>query len=325
MIPLLKKQNIWETHSIKMMVAKSKSKEKKKKQKKTKQKESSVVLQQESKSNDVEKDLKAISKVSEYNIRRHCSQLIWCEVSKQNKRYLNFLELYDNTSKDIQFDDLRANSLLKYVEESFFDKYKNIQHDVNAFCVLLWTSNYPPFLYKKQIPKCIAKEDQIYKFIQKSIINDDGDGLILSMKLIRGINNVITNYPTSKQVIGYRGSKMSGKEFQQFKVNQTKRVGMYVACSMNKQIAEHFIGRGNVLITILIPKGCLNARIVPSPMSVYPDEVEILIPPYSLFKCVGKKRSVRNYLDTRELVLLLTKDNLSGKFDGLKNVPYWTA
>eukprot|EP01084_Bolivina_argentea_P175982 304617_1 len=285
------------------------------------------------KNNQTEAKYDETKQLSECALNNYCTELIWCEVSNQNQRYLNFKKLYDKTPKDatsITLNDLFKNTMLKYIDKSHFNekyKYKNIQNDVGAFCVLLWTSS-DCHQYKK-IPKCVDKlktnSFQIYKYLQNCLIYDDKTGLELSMLIIRCINNVINNYPTEKQLIGYRGSKMNAKEFNKFELNEERRIAMYVPCSMNKTIAKMFIGRGNVLITIVIPKGCLNAAVIPNPMSMFPNEKEILIPPYSVFTCIGKKESVQNNQIFRQLVLRLTMDNKCQKFDGLKNVPYWTA
>ena len=52
---------------------------------------------------------------------------------------------------------------------------------------------------------------------------------------------------------------------------------------------------------------------------VFLDEKEILIPPYSLFTCIGKQET--NGL--RELIFELAIDNKAEKFAGVKNVSYW--
>jgi len=210
-------------------------------------------------------------------------------------------------------------------KNKFFNKVKieSIEKDANIFALALWTTDRSHPI--RPLPPQYNPNDNaaIYQYINNALISDDPVSLSHCIKLIRCINNAIINKPMPKDYIVFRGTKlihMPISEIKKFKKGEKSRVKMYLATSLKRSIAEKFASKDGIISIIRIPKGCLNAAIIPSQLSDFPNEEEILIPPYSLLLCVGN-----GYNETTkrfELTFELAKDNKKEEFTGKEN-DYW--
>eukprot|EP01084_Bolivina_argentea_P143626 252178_1 len=205
----------------------------------------------------------------------------------------NFRVIYKNTDKHQTIASvLRALKQLKNPEfAQFFTKYSIIDDEketnedndqkyskidalsVGDVAVKCWTLQRPKF----------------YGALKRALLTDNKIELNKWMPFIRALNSklVCQNPPTMKC---YRGSKMSLKDFSIFKYGYVYRIPYYVATSVDEEVAKSW-PNSNYLIQFNIPKGCPNASSI-SELSVFPNEKEVLLPPYTAVRVTAKSSTM---------------------------------
>eukprot|EP01083_Nonionella_stella_P023922 66174_1 len=143
------------------------------------------------------------------------------------------------------------------------------EYSIEQKCVRLWTLESP-----------------IYHELTRSLYTDDEQKIQKYLPIIRGINTFLVS-PTKRDMITYRGSHMSNKQFSAYQVSNIYRSPSIGATTMDKKITKYF--SNNIIITFRINKNCWNAASI-AEYSVYPHEQEVLLPPYTAFKVLSKTK-----------------------------------
>jgi hypothetical protein len=132
----------------------------------------------------------------------------------------------------------------------------------------------------------------LFKAVNRALITDDVDKLPHFTWFIRALNSHLTNTLHSPQrcLTTWRGSKMDSEQAAMLVEGTVVRPCMYVASSLDRNVAEIFCGEARNLLKLNVPSGCRNASVI-SRYARVQDEKEVLVPPYSpmLVKRVSKQ------------------------------------
>lgn len=168
-------------------------------------------------------------------------------------------------------------------KDSVFCKTKgmNLTED-EIFAILCYTLEDPP----------------VYRFFnndtRKGYAGDGMDFPIISYLLREGCRKILASLPEgcSRTNTVYRGI---GMQFDGM-VGQTIRFGSYTSTTENKAVADGFMSGVNG--TMFIAKTKLGASI--KMLSMYPEEEEVLVPPYEIFKVTAIVRTnpMKIYLES---------------------------
>merc|ERR1712048_648954 len=184
-----------------------------------------------------------------------------------------FLRLYDKTNRNPSLDEV-INSLrtVNKLAAQDLSKYGN---PCGQSCARLWTGN------------------RIYKQVNDALANDDASQLRAYMPFIRALNRWIQQNLNKEELILWRGSKVVESVAEDLKIGGSYRNMFYVAASEDKAVANKF--KKTYLIQLRIPKGCMNCSCLLSSISEYSDEVEHLIPPWTVFTLTKRTSSTLFY------------------------------
>jgi len=194
--------------------------------------------------------------------------------ARRNFKDSNFRKLYRSCPKaeitqEKVLDGLKK--VLPAAAEVLKERLK--QYSLLDACVWLYTTNH------------------IYRQLNASIIRDDETetkDLVHFMWLIRAINSGLAT-PLNESILVYRGSRLSKEQTSTMKEGTLYRFSMFASTTMFKKVALQF--KVTVLLELNIPKGCLNACKIQH-LSQFGAEGEVLLPPYTLVKCVSKSDDV---------------------------------
>jgi len=136
----------------------------------------------------------------------------------------------------------------------------------------------------------LPKEDRdnyppLFKALNQALITDDPAKLFHFSWFIRAMNSHLTNPDNGPKtdLITWRGSKIDPAQAALLVVGAVIRPCMYVASSLDRSVAEVFVGEHGYLFKLHIPAGCRNASVIYEFARIQ-DEKEVLIPPYTPFQ-----------------------------------------
>jgi hypothetical protein len=196
----------------------------------------------------------------------------------------NYLHLYDQYPKKPQSEPGAAvliESTLKSLGR-IDDAEQYRQHQASGIgvaesAIALWTTNQNNDS-QGSIP--------LFVTLNRILVHDDRDILEKGwMLFVRLATNFLNREETcfQEETVVWRGSKVTKSQVAQFHVDLVIRPPMFVATTSNKEQAKGFIGNAGYLISCVIPAGCRNAASVQA-LSIFQQEQEVLIPPYSPFR-----------------------------------------
>ena len=145
--------------------------------------------------------------------------------------------------------------------------------DVCAKCVLLYTS------------------DKIFRPLQNALRLDSED-LLHWMPFISAVNHYISRGPPGRPSVVWRGSKVKSEIAAKLKIGSYWRVPYYLSTSERKKIASNFQGFYSYMIKLNLPEGV--GRSIET-VSCYPNEAEVLLPPYTAMVLKKKTSSELEY------------------------------
>eukprot|EP01047_Picozoa_sp_COSAG01_P047346 COSAG01_NODE_4513_length_4963_cov_2.746094_7_plen_122_part_00 len=103
---------------------------------------------------------------------------------------------------------------------------------------------------------------------------------------MRAVARYIVSHPAEAGVKLYRGTRIVEK--QKVAVDEAAGVGgrafrqpMFVAASESETEAAKFTEKGSPILEFEVPAGCCNCAKIPQRLSMFPDEQEWLMPPYT--------------------------------------------
>mmetsp|Transcript_13023 Transcript_13023/g.27081 ORF Transcript_13023/g.27081 Transcript_13023/m.27081 type:complete len:405 (-) Transcript_13023:53-1267(-) len=150
-----------------------------------------------------------------------------------------------------------------------------------------------------------------YKLLNDAVIADDAERLRSMMPIARVLNKILVSYFPSADTVTWRGSRMTLAQLGEMHVGASYRVGMFVASSLDFEVAERFVRfePDRVIVQLRIPQNCHNAGFLG--IEYYPEqEREYLMPPYTAVEIFGKSRikeyvllTVRVYRDNKDAPL----------------------
>jgi len=205
---------------------------------------------------------------------RYTTTNVWdWEKPKEKLKYSNFLKLYN----EFDTDDLNKDKVWWAIHSDWKSGGKRVDEQFKAYsdiysleekCIKLWTMESP-----------------CYHILTQSLYEDNYDEIKRYMPIIRGMNKYIVT-PTKKDLVCYRGSKMSKKMWNYYKEGNEYRAPSFGAMSQNYETAEKFKDEYRILFRV--PKNCWNAAPIKSYLTPFPSEEEVLMPPYTAFKVLEK-------------------------------------
>jgi len=141
----------------------------------------------------------------------------------------------------------------------------------------------------------------IFKMVNLSLIHD-ADDLRSWSPFIRAVNCYIVNGKNApkKDVVCYRGSKMTDEQASGLTAGRVLRPCMFFAMSTNKEVAKMYTGETGYMLEVHVPRGCMNACPI-SHLACIEDEEEVLLPPYSP---ILVKRRRQEFLDGRNYKII---------------------
>lgn len=176
---------------------------------------------------------------------------------------------------------------------------------LDRYCVKLWA-----------ILKGASQEKggkDFYKLLNDAVIADDPDELRRMMPIARVLNKILVSYFPPTDVVTFRGSQLKEEQLADLQVGSSYRVAMFVASSLDFDVAERFVRfePGRIIVELSIPKECHNAGFLG--VEFYPEqEREYLMPPYTAIQVLGKGQfreyvllKVRVYKDNKQASLEL--------------------
>eukprot|EP01084_Bolivina_argentea_P289790 497683_1 len=233
--------------------------------------------------NDEKLDLNPENIQCKHCKKQHCKKHnVYIKKPKSRLCVSNFLKLYNSfNTNNINKQTIR-NCLPTQELKHKFDRIKYDQKRIGEICVRLWT--FP---------------GELYKDINDALYTDNKNKIIKYLPIIRGINLVLVK-PTNKQMITYRGSKMTDTQFERYKIGFIFRCPAIGATSTSKTKARSF--KSKYMIKFIIPRNCWNAANI-SKYSQFPNEKEILLPSYTAFKVlnidINRKQIMVQVLDNK--------------------------
>ena len=194
------------------------------------------------------------------------------DVSAKHFNHTHFLRLYRATPRRPTQDQV-----LQFLPPSQRDIFKkclakpSIGGHVGKACVNMWTHDiHTP-----------------YAKINNALLTDHSVELRNWVHFIRAFNRyLLDSWTPPRDMVTYRGSKLSAAAAQSLEVGQWYRISMYAATSMDKRVAEVF--DHGMKFEFRIPKGCYQACRIAS-LSEYKDENEVLLVPYSPIRIIEKR------------------------------------
>ena len=133
----------------------------------------------------------------------------------------------------------------------------------------------------------------LYTRINTALIQDNPDEIEKLCPLIRLMNNYIVTHPSTKKMTLYRGTTI--RDHQKVQVQKDEgvrgtvwRQPLFVAASEDMNLARRFRKEGCPIIEFVVPIDCYNCTPVHH-LSIYPEEKEWLMPPYTPVKYKGQR------------------------------------
>lgn len=185
--------------------------------------------------------------------------------------------------------DFQSSNFRK-IYEAFPKLYVNEKavRDCLPYSIQLQWDKFPPhFKVEEKCVRVWTMGSSIYPTLTQALYQDNEHIIKQYIALIRGINLFLVT-PTLRDYITYRGSHMSNKQFNVYKVGNIYRAPAFAATSENEGVAEGF--KSVYSIKFRIPKNCWNAAPI-SHVSACPGENEVLLPAYSAFKVLSKSNN----------------------------------
>jgi len=129
--------------------------------------------------------------------------------------------------------------------------------------------------------------------VNHSLIHDAED-LKYWCFFIRSLNYHLVNRKNApkKDMVCYRGSKMTDVQASGFTSGSVLRLCMFLAMSTSKDVAQMYTGEAGYMLEVHVPRGCRNACLI-SHLSGIENEKEVLMPPYSPILVKGHRREER--------------------------------
>ncbi len=180
--------------------------------------------------------------------------------------------------------------------------------DPDEMALYLWTWQDRP-----QPPADSA--EGVYKRVNHALLCDDPEWLSSAAYFMRAVARYIVSHPAEVGVKLYRGTRIIEK--QKVAVDKAAGVGgrvfrqpMFVAASESEAEAAKFTEKGSPILEFEVPAGCCNCAKIPQRLSMFPDEQEWLMPPYTPVEWLRQEERTFAGGEVRLVVTLKVLDGL---------------
>jgi hypothetical protein len=200
----------------------------------------------------------------------------------------DFLREYRKISQQHLNEKMILDSLPNEMK-SIFNKFPK-KLSLSEKCVRLWSLD------------CICDK------INKAIIYDNEKLLNKYMPIIRGVN-LYLNTKSNKSLTGISNIKMDVAQFESIMLGKVYRMPHYISCNVSKhnkyEKNSDELDNKNTIIIFQLDENCWNGKEI-SEHSVYPEQKEIVLPPYTALQVIKKIAKLKGYQEVHVKVL----DNL---------------
>jgi hypothetical protein len=180
--------------------------------------------------------------------------------------------------------------------------------DPDEMALYLWTWQDRP-----QPPA--DSPEGVYKLVNHALLCDDPEWLSSAGYFMRAVARYIVSHPAEAGVKLYRGTRIVEK--QKVAVDEAAGVGgrafrqpIFVAASESETEAAKFTEKGSPILEFEVPAGCCNCAKIPQRLSMFPDEQEWLMPPYTPVEWLRQEERTFAGGEVRLVVTLKVLDGL---------------
>ena len=158
------------------------------------------------------------------------------------------------------------------MQDAFSRTATNVTN-LEELCAWLWSTTF----WNRKIARVLFADDKL--------------GLEKFMPIIHGLTQYLDSNRISQNLVTWRGSKLTDRQFEVFDVGKVYQVPSFIATSVDKRVAQAFASWGSgKIICFEVPKGSHAADI--SKHSNHQVEEEILLDSYTWLKVINKTENV---------------------------------